>query len=96
MNCYIDVQWPKYRPNGTFRTFYDDSVRLGLPDSTEIGPTVSQGLTLSDAAIHPNQYFAFQIKAGEKGQYVLRLLYPPNGVTRGPATMREIPLPISG
>jgi hypothetical protein len=48
VNCSIDVQWPKYQPNGSFRTFYDANVRLGLPDGSEIGPIVSEGLTLGD------------------------------------------------
>jgi len=35
-------------------------------------------------------------EAGVSGRYVLRLLYTPDGLTRGPTTMREIPLAIPG
>jgi actin-like ATPase involved in cell morphogenesis len=72
-----------------------DNFALGLPDGTEVGPTVAPNEALYSAERVPNTQLGFQVKAPVKGTYKLRVVDVHAGKTRSDADVKEVPITIS-
>jgi hypothetical protein len=88
--CFVDVQYTGGSAGGHY--YGEEHFRLGLPDGTEIGPTVSPNEALYSANVEPDTYVGFMIKAPAKGTYVLRFVDVHAGEKRSPALVKETPV----
>jgi hypothetical protein len=92
ITCSVDVQYTGGSAAGHY--FGAENFALGLPDGTEVGPTVAPNEALYTAARVPNTQLGFQIKAPAKGTYLLRAIDVPPGKTRTNADVKEVPITI--
>lgn len=90
LTCSVDVQYTGGSAAGHY--FGEENFRLGLPDGTEIGPTVSPNEALYSANVVPDTYVGFMIKQPVAGKYTLRLVDVHGGEKRSPALVKETPL----
>jgi hypothetical protein len=90
LTCSVAVQYTGGERAGHY--FGEGNFRLGLPDGTEIGPTVAPNEALYSADIKPGTYLGFQVKMPVTGRYVLKLVDVHGGEKRAPSMVSETPL----
>jgi hypothetical protein len=93
ITCSVDMQYTGGSAGGHY--VGADNFALGLPDGTEVGPTVAPNEALYTAARVPDTQLGFQIKAPAKGTYLLRVVDVHSGKTRTAADVKEVPITIS-
>ena len=90
LTCSVDLQYTGNSGGGHY--VGEGNFRLGLPDGTEIGPTVAPNEALYSADVKPGTDLGFQIKSPPKGVYLLRLVDVHGGETRSASMVKEIPI----
>jgi hypothetical protein len=93
ITCSVDMQYTGGSAAGHY--VGSDNFALGLPDGTEVGPTVAPNEALYSAERVPNTQLGFQVKAPVKGTYKLRVVDVHSGKTRTNADVAEVPITIS-
>jgi hypothetical protein len=93
ITCSVDMQYTGGSAGGHY--VGADNFALGLPDGTEVGPTVAPNEALYSAERVPNTQLGFQVKAPVKGTYKLRVVDVHAGKTRSNADVAEVPITIS-
>lgn len=90
LTCSVDVQYTGGSGGGKY--VGEETFRLGLPDGTEVGPTVAPNEALYSANVVPNTYLGFMIKWPAPGTYLLRVINIPLGERRSPSSVFEVPI----
>jgi hypothetical protein len=90
LTCLVDIQCPGGCASGKY--VGEETFRLGLPDGTEVGPTVAPNEALYSANVVPNTYLGYMIKWPAPGAYILRVVNIPLGQKRSPANTYELPI----
>jgi hypothetical protein len=90
LTCSVDLQ---YTGGGSAGHYVGEgNFRLGLPDGTEIGPTVAPNEAMYSANVVPDRYLGFMIKWPAPGTYVLRVVDVHGGERRTSSSVYEIPI----
>jgi len=85
--CSVDIQYTGGYAGGLY--VGEAAFRLGLPDSTEIGPTAAPNEALYSANV-VTVYLGFLIKLPASGSFVLRVVNPKPGEKRSPTNVAEV------
>ncbi len=93
ITCSVDMQYTG--GSGAGHYVGADNFALGLPDGTEVGPTVAPNEALYSAERVPDTQLGFQVKAPATGSYKLRVVDVHAGKKRSPADVKETPFTIS-
>ncbi len=93
ITCSVDMQYTG--GSGAGHYVGADNFALGLPDGTEVGPTVAPNEALYSAERVPGTQLGFQVKAPASGTYRLRVVDVHAGKTRTAADVKEVPITIS-
>jgi len=90
--CMVDLKYTgDYRAGHYIGT---DIIRLGLPDGSEVGPTLGPNEISKPAENVPNVPISFQIRTPVEGNYQLRIVDVHAGEQRGPQFVRDTPFTI--